>query len=1504
MVTMETASTKTQFAIETKFQKRECCKFIPSSKDQNRCCCGLVFEQHSPLATQSLGGFSIHSGSSQLSGDEHWSFSRHTTLYPTDAFGIIEFQGSSHPLKAQYVRLSYDTRPELVLQLLTEEWKLELPKLLISVHGGKANFELQHKLKQVLRKGLVKAAKTTGAWIFTAGTNTGVIRHVGEALLNERTPRQRRVVTIGIAPWGIIENKHELVGKNTVVPYHSISSPKSRLTVLNNHHSYFLLVDNGTMGKYGAEIAFRKKLEKYISKQKIQPRSDIRSCGVPVVCIVVEGGLNTIRTVLECVTDTPPVPVVICDGSGRAADLLAFTHKYVQESDVAGAEYLVSTIEKTFHLEREKAEKLYGEMVECVRRRDLITVFRKGEGPYQDLDQAVLTALLKGHHLPPPDQLNLALTWNRVDIARSEIFFYGQEWTPGSLETAMMEALLLERVDFVKLLQENGVSMQKFLTIKRLEDIYNSKCGPGNTLRYLVQDIRKNMPHGYRYTLYDIGLVIEKLMGGAYRSSYCRKKFRQLYNNVMKRIAFNERMKKVATSPTLSRSFNQSTYSTTDFISYSEAPFKYPFNELLIWAVLTRRHKMALYMWQSGEEAIVKAVVASKLYKEMAKEAAEDDLEADIYEELQANAKDFETRALELLDYCYRQDDDIVLQLLTYELQNWSKQTCLSLAVNAKHCGFVAHTASQMLLADLWMGGLRTRRNINLKVILGILMPLSILALEFKSKEELQLMPQTEEEHILDLKDDVDSTSDSDSETRSQMSHVESFTATTLTRCKSTGQLDQVENGTIFTIGDQGVDLDNLIPKIKKSPLRLGKKVYEFYAAPVTKFWGHTMAYGVFMCFYTYIVLVKMHDLPTWQEIYVIAYLCTLGLEKIMCSKPVRFVHKISVWMDNRWNACDLVAILFFLLGMSLRLHVDTHEEGRVIYCVDIIYWYLRSLDFFSVNKYLGPFVTMIGKMVSNMIYFCVLLLVVLMSYGVARQSILYPKEESSWQLARNIFHMPYWMLYGEVYAGEIDPECLDEETCPTGKWLNPAIMAVYLLIANILLVNLLIAVFNNIFMEVNAMAQEVWKYNRFRVVMEYEQKPVLPPPLIIFSHLHLLVKYMINHKNVNFDHGLKLFLDETDVEKIHDFEEEGVEGFFREKDKKFRLSVEQQVETTSEKAEIVGQRVEDINQRQKDSSYTLQNLEYRLSKLEELAEQTSTSLSVIHRFMSTRVMTYQTHSSRGTSSEDLNSLVRSVSTVLDTGELKRVRKYTTSSSNSQKDSNLSKVSFADDEEHSTGYSLISPLADLNRSSCNSVLQNQLRQRRLESAGLKRQVSVISPEFPVEQLQDNIIAELEEKPDEPISTKSLETSKIEPVLPRQWDPQVCVIPSSPLPNLVSRKGEYTSITDDLENKFLFPPQSPTPGAHISPSQSLKNCQNILALQLEVLHDAEETDYNLMEGLIQRRLRRDSENLMVSLEDLCSNVSDSSSSHEESTKEGLHMRRQGTSAPAKLTSLKE
>lgn len=136
-----------------------------------------------------------------------------------------------------------------------------------------------------------------------------------------------------------------------------------------------------------------------------------------------------------------------------------------------------------------------------------------------------------------------------------------------------------------------------------------------------------------------------------------------------------------------------------------------------IWAVLTKRQEMALLMWEHGEEALAKSLVACKLYKAMAHEAAEDDLDTEIYDELKSYAKEFESKGIRLLEFCYRQDADRAQRLLTCELQSWSSQSCLSLAVAANHRPLLAHSCSQVILADLWMGGLRTRKNTNLKVV-------------------------------------------------------------------------------------------------------------------------------------------------------------------------------------------------------------------------------------------------------------------------------------------------------------------------------------------------------------------------------------------------------------------------------------------------------------------------------------------------------------------------------------------------------------------------------------------------------------------------------------------------------------------------------------------------------------------------------------------------------------------------------------------------------------------
>ena len=50
---------------------------------------------------------------------------------------------------------------------MLREWNLEIPNLVISVTGGAKSFVLKPRLKEVFRRGLMKAANSTGAWIIT-----------------------------------------------------------------------------------------------------------------------------------------------------------------------------------------------------------------------------------------------------------------------------------------------------------------------------------------------------------------------------------------------------------------------------------------------------------------------------------------------------------------------------------------------------------------------------------------------------------------------------------------------------------------------------------------------------------------------------------------------------------------------------------------------------------------------------------------------------------------------------------------------------------------------------------------------------------------------------------------------------------------------------------------------------------------------------------------------------------------------------------------------------------------------------------------------------------------------------------------------------------------------------------------------------------------------------------------------------------------------------------------
>ncbi|XP_019660855.1 transient receptor potential cation channel subfamily M member 6 isoform X2 [Ailuropoda melanoleuca] len=1222
--------------IEGVFNKRECNKIIPSSKDPHRCTagcqvcqnlircyCGRLIGDHHGI------DYSWTISAANGNENEPWSVEKHTTKSPTDTFGTINFQDGEHTHHSKYIRISYDTKLDHLLHLMLKEWKMELPKLVISVHGGIQNFKMPSKLKEIFSQGLVKAAETTGAWIITEGINTGVSKHVGDALRAHSFQSLRKIWTVGIPPWGVIENQRDLIGKDVVCLYQTLGNPLSKLTTLNSMHSHFILSDDGTVGKYGNEMKLRRSLEKYLSLQKIHSRS---RQGVPVVGLVVEGGPNVILAVWETVRDKDPV--VVCDGTGRAADLLAFTHKHLDEGALRPQvkEEIICMIQNAFNFSLKQSKHLFQILMECMVHRDSITIFDADSEESQDLDLAILTALLKGTNLTASEQLNLAMAWDRMDIAKKHILIYGQHWKAGALEQAMLDALVMDRVDFVKLLIEYGVNLHRFLTIPRLEELYNTKQGPTNMLlHHLVRDVKQHaLLSGYRITLIDIGLVIEYLIGGAYRSSYTRKSFRALYNNLYRKhkrvTSFAQSLsqpplhrrrpsgnRKESAESTLHSQFirtaqpykfkeksvvlHKSRKKSKEEQSISDDPestgFIYPYNDLLVWAVLMKRQKMAMFFWQHGEEATVKAVIAYKLYRAMAHEAKESNMMDDASEELKNYSKQFGQLALDVLEKAFKQNERMAMKLLTYELKNWSNSTCLKLAATGRLRPFVSHTCTQMLLTDMWTGRLKMRKNSWLKIIVSILFPPTILSLEFKSRAEMSHVPQPQDFQFAWYYGDQNPSA-------KESAYMKDC---------------DLERGP-----DEKLD-ENQHFDLKSDPQSLPwtRKIYEFYSAPIVKFWFYTMAYLAFLMLFTYTVLVEMQPQPSVQEWLVIIYIFTNAIEKVreVCiSEPGKFTQKVKVWISEYWNVIETVAIGLFSVGFGLRWgDPPLHTAGRLIYCIDIIFWFSRLLDFFAVNQHVGPYVTMIAKMTANMFYIVTLMAIVLLSFGVARKAILSPKQLPSWSLARDIVFEPYWMIYGEVYAADIDV-CASSPSCPPGSFLTPFLQAVYLFVQYIIMVNLLIAFFNNVYVDMKSISNKLWKYNRYRYIMTYHKKPWLPPPFILLSHVGLFLRRLCHHQAPNDqeegDVGLKLYLSEEDLKRLHDFEEQCVEIYFHEKMESLNYSCEERIRVTSERVTEMYFQMKEMNEKVSFIKDSLLSLDSQVGHLQDLSALTVDTLKFL----------------------------------------------------------------------------------------------------------------------------------------------------------------------------------------------------------------------------------------------------------------------------------------------------
>ncbi|KAM4535007.1 transient receptor potential cation channel subfamily M member 4-like [Fundulus diaphanus] len=1192
-----------QSRIPKLIKKRVCTTFVEDTLSNGALCqCGGEREKHDSVATGDYFGPATVT---------QWDSRQHSSEYPTDAFGELEFAGAGRR-HSYFLRLSCDTPPHTVYNLMTTIWGLSLPNLVVSVVGGEGHAKIKPWVRDILRKGLVRAAQSTGAWILTGGLREGLSRCVGDAVRDHRAAAsavsQKKVVAIGVAPWGLVHNRQQLVNAQGSFPArYDVQNTTKDTCCLDNSCQAFLLVDNGSVGKRGVETAFQANLEDYISHQ----RTGIWGTGIieiPVLCMLISGEPGILERLDASLKKATPWMVLA--GSGSAADFITD----LVEGDGTACDRVHEKVQKHFPAEAEQ-EKLVQTALSIYQRRDLITVFNgEQEGP-DDFDTVLLKALVRASKRVSSkaseyiEELRLAVAWNRVDIAKAELFNGEIQWQYDDLEESMTDALINNKPQFVRLFCGNGLNIPNYLTNERLETLYRSLSDTSlayillqrhlNERKSLVgslpsvdggaSGVKKSFQMKVKtptslmdITLYEVSRLLQDLLDDVCGPFYYQTL--GLGNGMGNRRTI-KRIKKIL----------------QEKCTYRNESCPSPWAALFIWAVLQNRAEMAIFFWEMTKEPVLGALGACKILRELSK------LESDTESKLSMKqlAQRFENLANDLFGECYQSNESRSFTLLIRKSNEWAGATCLEMATAADARLFFSHDGVQSLLSQIWWGDMERNTEV-WKLILAFFVPPIIYSnlIKFREPEE-----EVSLSAFYPIRDN-----------------------------------DSIEGIDVLSMSDDGVqneeDLEeekSLKVNIKDSVQTNSKRPFivsrwrQFWYAPVTSFLGNVLMYFLFLCLFAYVLLVDFKppppDGPSSMEFVLYFWVFTLVCEEIrqtFFGGSLFLSQRIKKYIQDNWNKCDLTAILLFLLALMCRIFPWSFDFGRALMAIDYMVFTLRLIHIFAIHKQLGPKIIILGKMMKDLFFFLFFLGVWLMAYGVAHQALLYAYDPRPTWIFRRVYYRPYLQIFGQIPISEMDADKLEESDCTYNhteieagaepclsiyaNWLVVILLVIYLLFTNIVLVNLLIAMFSYTFSKVQEHSDIYWKFQRYNLIVEYHSRPCLAPPFIIFSHIHILIKRHIRRIPSGKNQHFVLELKGRKASCLSTWEAVQKEDLLSAQNKKLRESDTVRLQRTSVKVDSILKQMAEIRDHDRRLRVLETQLDFCCSALSWMTEALSQS--------------------------------------------------------------------------------------------------------------------------------------------------------------------------------------------------------------------------------------------------------------------------------------------------------
>ncbi|XP_055881477.1 transient receptor potential cation channel subfamily M member-like 2 isoform X2 [Biomphalaria glabrata] len=532
------------------------------------------------------------------------------------------------------------------------------------------------------------------------------------------------------------------------------------------------------------------------------------------------------------------------------------------------------------------------------------------------------------------------------------------------------------------------------------------------------------------------------------------------------------------------------------------------FIRLFIHALEKRQFKASLFYWTKQERLIWTSLFARHVLKEEKRKQKIDMLE-NVKAKFQKYKRIYECTAINILKSCYRRNRNRTLFLLM-NVDSKCKQSCITIALKTKNKLFLAQEACIRANNEIWQTYLgedlstEQRKEDNQTESKAKTKKLD-KPLQEEKKSENKMLPR-------EVRPDRQTKRDSRSEQKKELDKL----------------LHKEENSEIELAdfhADSNTNVNNKLPDT--TPTTVTKKkinIKHYLFSPQGRCRMDMISYLWFLTAYSILLVSTLHQTTFhWLEGVVMGYkVIFFAKESDQC-----FPQCFKSWKTFRhyicdpFNILDHLSILISIMAWSLRwvAFVNPEEErlmvaARYLLCLVFMLYMVRFLEFFYQDEFFGPILVVIRNMVKTYIYFLLILANIVVTYSVVSESILFPEKELKADILYSVFRRGFWAMLGEYFLDEIELFSDDTSnnsdtanssmrgTRPTedGKYSIPILLAVYVLFVQILMFNLLIALFNNAISENETKGRMIWSHQKFLLTMQYSKTKILLPPFIILS--------------------------------------------------------------------------------------------------------------------------------------------------------------------------------------------------------------------------------------------------------------------------------------------------------------------------------------------------------------------------------------------------------------------